>query len=88
VANADVLRIPDIEIVVNAGSFVAAQVCFFQRSPADVSFDVVGSVHDVDEREVICAALDEAIRFLRRNDWVTLDVACTFSDAGKDDLPF
>jgi len=88
VANADVLRVPDIEIIVNAGSFVATQVCFFQRESPDDTFDVVGSIHDVDEREVICTALSEAITFLRRDDWVTLDVACAFGDAGEDDPPF
>lgn len=86
--NVPEVHLPDLEVIVNASAFNVAVISFFARGDIHDGFEVVGAIHDTNELKAIREILQEAIKFLSTNDWVTLDELDAWQDAEEGDPPF
>lgn len=84
----DLVRLPDIEIIVQAASFQVFTVAFYAgKMPAD-GFEVVSAIYDMDDKVHLVEVLQTAINQLRLDRWVTMDELDTRSLEDKNSPPF
>lgn len=84
----DEVRIPDVEIIIQAAASDCAAVCFF--FPADVhgKAEVVTAVSDPSAIPHLVEVLRQAITSLNAQDWYTVDGLDTRSVSDEPDIPF
>lgn len=80
------VRIPDVEVLIQAAQSDVALLCFFMgRSPHD-PVEVVSSIRDIDEVGIVVSLLQDCIKALSAKNWVSLDELDSYS--GKDEGSF
>lgn len=84
----DEVRIPDIEVIVGAGSDEVALFCFYQRDDIHQGYDVVAGVSHKDARAVVRAILLDSIKALDTEDWHTMDELREDAAPKTDEPPF
>lgn len=85
---ANEMVIPDVEVVVRAGSFDTAIIAFFRREDIHQGYEVVCGVGSQNEVASVCALLQDAITALRSSSWHSVDELDAFEDAPMDEPPF
>jgi len=82
------LRIPDVEIVINAaGSDVAVVAFYFPGNPHEQA-EIVATITDASARTHLVAVLYQAISIINGEDWFTLAELDTGDVQTKDEPPF
>jgi len=86
--NEDGLRLPDLEVIVNAGSYSVAIIAFYRKDDLHQGFEVVAGVNSSDELKAVREILQHSISALSGNDWVDVDVLRAWADEDTDAPPF
>jgi hypothetical protein len=82
------VRVPDVEIVVRAASFDTLVCALYAgKTPSD-GFEMVSTIYDVGDRLHLVEVLQEVIKQLRADDWITMAELDTRTVEDKKDPPF
>lgn len=82
------VRIPDVELLIQAASSDVAVVAFYVGKKVDDPVEIVASVIEYDAIGAIRAILQMAIHALYSQGWLSLDELDTRSVEEKRDPPF
>lgn len=82
------IRIPDVEIIVQAAGSDVATVCFYFPSNVHGEAEVVTAVSDVSANPHLVAILHQAITSLNAQDWFTVDGLDTRPVSDEQKHPF
>lgn len=84
----DEVRIPDVEIIIQAAASDAASVCFYFPSDVHGAAEVVTAVSDPSAIPHLVEVLRQAITSLNSQDWFTVDGLDTHLVSDEPDIPF
>lgn len=82
------VRIPDVEIIIQAASSDVAAVCFYFPSDVHGAAEVVTAVSDPSAIPHLVEVLRQAITSLNAQDWFTVDGLDTRPVSDEPDMPF
>lgn len=82
------VRIPDIEVIINAAAWEVAIISFYARKDIHQGFEVLAGVTSRNEIASIRAILQSAIEALSTDDWVTVDELRATAGEGSGEAPF
>nr|CRY97732.1 hypothetical protein [uncultured prokaryote] len=83
----DDVRIPDVEVLIQAASSDVGLFCFYISDDPHADMEIVAHVTDWTSRGALLAILKMAIQGLQQSGWVTLDELDTRTDEEKERRP-
>jgi len=84
----DEVRIPDVEVLIQAAASDVALVCFYVPKSPHEDVEVVATIDDIDTIGAVRAVLQMALQALNQQRWVALDELDTRAAETKTDPPF
>lgn len=84
----NVVRLPDVEILIGAASFEVAAICFYAREDVHQGYDVAIAVTSKNEVSVIRSVLQDALTALSSVDWKSLDELGAITSEASGEPPF
>lgn len=84
----DEVRIPDVEIIIQASASDVAAVCFYFAADVHGAAEVVTSVSDPSAIPHLVEVLRQAITSLNAQDWYTVDGLDTRPVSDEQNDPF
>lgn len=86
--NGDLVRIPDVEVVIQAAEDEVAVVAFYFPPTPHGQVEVVASIREAGDREHLVACLYQAIAAINNEDWFTLAGLGAGGSADSGSFPF